>query len=152
MELFLTAMVSGTSTVSDIVKMKVTQWYLTLCDPMTIQSMEFSQPEYQRGQPFPSPGDLPNPGIEPRSPTLQEDSLPYRQFLIGRLHIFIRFFHILYTLPHFLPYRWFLATREAQEYWSLSLLQGIFPTQESNRDLLHCRQILYQLSCCCCCC
>ena len=34
-----------------------------------------------------------------------------------------------------------------QEYWSgLSLLQGIFPTQESNRGLLHCRQILYQLS------
>ena len=29
---------------------------------------------------------------------------------------------------------------------SLSLLQGIFPTQESNRGLLHCRQILYQLS------
>ena len=46
MELFLTAMVSGTSTVSDIVKMKVTQWCLTLCDPMTIQSMEFSKPEY----------------------------------------------------------------------------------------------------------
>ena len=30
---------------------------------------------------------------------------------------------------------------------SLSLLQGIYPTQESNRGLLHCRQILYQLSC-----
>jgi len=30
---------------------------------------------------------------------------------------------------------------------SLALLQGIFPTQESNRGLLHCRQILYQLSC-----
>ena len=29
---------------------------------------------------------------------------------------------------------------------SLSLLQGIFPTQESNRGLLHCRRILYQLS------
>ena len=28
------------------------------------------------GKPFPSPGDLPNPGIEPRSPTLQMDSLP----------------------------------------------------------------------------
>ena len=28
------------------------------------------------GKPFPSPGDLPNPGIKPRSPTLQEDSLP----------------------------------------------------------------------------
>ena len=34
------------------------------------------------------------------------------------------------------------------EYWSgsLSLLQGMFPTQESNRGLLHCRQILYQLN------
>ena len=36
------------------------------------------------------------------------------------------------------------ATREAQEYWStLSLGQGIFPTQESNPCLLHCRLILY---------
>ena len=38
--------------------------------------MEFSRPEYWSGEPFPSPGDLPNPGIEPRSPTLQVDSLP----------------------------------------------------------------------------
>ena len=38
--------------------------------------MEFSKPEYWSGQPFPSPGDIPNPGIKPRSPTLQEDSLP----------------------------------------------------------------------------
>ena len=39
------------------------------------------------------------------------------------------------------------ATRKAQEYWSrLSLLQGIFLTQEVNWGLLHCRQILYQLS------
>ena len=38
--------------------------------------MKFSRPEYWRGLPFPSPGDLPNPGIEPRSPTLQVDSLP----------------------------------------------------------------------------
>ena len=36
----------------------------------------FSRPEYWSGQPFPSSGDLPNPGIEPRSPTLQADSLP----------------------------------------------------------------------------
>ena len=32
--------------------------------------------EYWSGLPFPSPGDLPNPGIEPRSPTVQADSLP----------------------------------------------------------------------------
>ena len=44
--------------------------------PWTIQSMEFSRPEYWSGQSFPSPGDLPNPWIKPRSPTLQADSLP----------------------------------------------------------------------------
>ena len=38
--------------------------------------MAFSRPEYWSAQPFPSPGDLPNPGIEPRSPALQADSLP----------------------------------------------------------------------------
>ena len=38
--------------------------------------MEFSRPEYWSGYPFPSPGDLPNPGIEPRSPALQVNSLP----------------------------------------------------------------------------
>ena len=38
--------------------------------------MKFSWPEYWSGQPFPSPGDLPNPRIEPRSPALQADSLP----------------------------------------------------------------------------
>ena len=44
--------------------------------PWTTQSMKFSRPEYWSGEPFPSPGDLPNPGIEPRSPELQADSLP----------------------------------------------------------------------------
>ena len=43
------------------------------------QSMEFSRQEYWSGLPFPSPGDLPNPGIEPRSPTLQADALPSEQ-------------------------------------------------------------------------
>ena len=49
----------------------VSQLCLTLCDPM-----EFSRLDYWSGQPFPSPGDLPNPGIESRSPALQTDSLP----------------------------------------------------------------------------
>ena len=40
------------------------------------QSMGFSRQEYWSGLPFPSPGDLPNPGIEPRSPALQADALP----------------------------------------------------------------------------
>ena len=44
--------------------------------PWTVESLEFSRPEYWSGQPFSSPGDLPNPGIEARSPTLQADFLP----------------------------------------------------------------------------
>ena len=39
-------------------------------------SMEFSRQEYWSGLPFPSPVDLPNPGIKPRSSVLQADSLP----------------------------------------------------------------------------
>ena len=38
-------------------------------------SMEFSRQKYWTGLPFPSPGDLPDPGIEPRSPVLRADSL-----------------------------------------------------------------------------
>ena len=38
--------------------------------------MEFSRQEYWSGLPFPSPGDLPNPGIEPRSLSLQADTVP----------------------------------------------------------------------------
>ena len=53
-------------------KVTVAQSCLTLCDPMNYTVMEFSRPEYWS----PSPGDLPNPGIKPRSPALQLDSLP----------------------------------------------------------------------------
>ena len=52
----------------------------TLCNPMvacqTPLSMGFSRQEYWSELPFPSPGDLPDPGIEPKSPTLWTDSLP----------------------------------------------------------------------------
>ena len=88
-----------------------------------------ARPEYWRTlsllpSPFPFPfpfsweGDLPNPRIEPRSPTLWEHSLP--------------------TKPQRKP--------KNTGVGSLSLLQRTFPTQESNQGLLHCRWILYQLS------
>ena len=53
---------------------------LTLATPWTVAcraplSMKFSRQEYWSGLPFPSPGDLPDPEIEPRSPALQADSL-----------------------------------------------------------------------------
>ena len=59
----------------------VTKLCSTLATPRTVGcqaplSMGFSRQEYWIGLPFPSPGDLPYPGIEPGSPTLQADSLP----------------------------------------------------------------------------
>ena len=50
-----------------------TPWTITYQVPL---SMGFSRQEYWSGLPVPSTGDLPNPGIKPRSPTLQADSLP----------------------------------------------------------------------------
>ena len=52
-----------------LVKVKIIQLCQTLCDPWAMESMESSRSEYWSGQTYPSPGDLPNPGIEPRSPT-----------------------------------------------------------------------------------
>ena len=51
----------------------MTPWTVAHQAPL---SMEFSRQAYWSALPFPSPGDLPNPGIEPRSPTLQADALP----------------------------------------------------------------------------
>ena len=55
------------------VQLFVTPWTVASQAP---QSMEFSRQEYWSGFPFPSPGDLPDPGIKPGSPTLQADALP----------------------------------------------------------------------------
>ena len=60
---------------------EVAQSCPTPCGPRTVACqtplpMGFSRQEYWSGLPFPSLGDLPNPGIEPRSPSLQVDSLP----------------------------------------------------------------------------
>ena len=50
-----------------------TPWTISYQAPL---SMEFSRQEYWSGLPFPSPGDLPDIGTEPRSPALQADALP----------------------------------------------------------------------------
>ena len=101
----------------------VTQSCLTLCDPMDCSppgsSVHGDSPAKNTEVGCPPPGDLPNPEIEPRSPRLWADSLPFE--------------------PPEKP--------KNTGVGSLSLLQGIFPTQESNQGLLHCRWILYQLSC-----
>ena len=55
------------------VQLFATPWTVAYQAPL---SMGFSRQEYWSGLPFPSPGDLPNPGIEPGSPALQTDALP----------------------------------------------------------------------------
>ena len=55
------------------VRLFATPWTVAYQAP---PSMGFSRQEYWSGLPFPSPGDLPNPGIEPGSPALQADALP----------------------------------------------------------------------------
>ena len=91
-----------------------TPWTVACQAPL---SMGFSRQEYWSGLPCPPPGDLPNPGIESRSPTLQVDSL-------------------LSESP---------GEPKNTRVGSLSLLQGIFLTQELKQGLLNCRQSLHQL-------
>ena len=55
------------------VRLFATSWTVA---HQALLSMEFSRQEYRNGLPFSSPGDLPEPGIEPRSPTFQANSLP----------------------------------------------------------------------------
>ena len=62
----------------------VTAWTIACQAPL---STEFSRQGYWSGLPFPFPGDLPDPGIEPRSSTLQADSLPYEP--PGKIHLWI---------------------------------------------------------------
>ena len=99
-------------------EVKVAQSCLTLCDPMDYTVPEILQARILEWVAFPFSRDLPNPGIKPRSLALQVDSLPAE--------------------PPGKP--------KNTGVGSLSLLQWIFLTQESNWGLLHCRRILYHLS------
>ena len=86
----------------------VAQSRLTLCDHQAPLSMGFSRQEYWSGLPCPPPGDLPDPGIEPRSSALQAHSSPAEP-----------------------P-----AKPKNTGVGSLSLLQGVFLTQGLNLHLL----------------
>src|SRR5574337_86588 len=57
---------------SEVARLSAAPWTAVCQAP---PSMGFSRQEYWGGLPFPSPGALPNPGIEPRSPALQADAL-----------------------------------------------------------------------------
>ena len=61
-------------------------------------SMRFSRQEYWSGLPFPSPGDLPNPGIKPRSPTLKADALTSEPPGKPTKLLLINFYYVQYSL------------------------------------------------------
>ena len=124
----------------------------TLCDPMdcslTASSVHrISRQEYWNGLPYPPPGDLLGPEIEPASlmsPALaggfSTTSINWeseRKLKVPQSCPTLR--------PHVLYSPWNSLGQDSG-VGSLSLLQGIFPTQGSNPGLPHCRQILYQLN------
>ena len=100
------------------VNVKIAQSCLTLCKPMDYTVHGILQARVLEWVAFPFSRESSQPRIEFRSSALWVDSLPAE--------------------PQGKPKKTGVG--------SLSLLQGIFPTQESNWGLLHCRRILYQLS------
>ena len=110
------------SSFSSKVKWKSLSRVRLFVNPWTIQSMEFSRPEYWSGVGFPFSGRGSGGSSQPRDRTLVSR-------IVGGLVT-----------------SWAIGKPKNTWVGSLSLLQLIFPTQESNQGLLHCRQILYQLS------
>ena len=163
--------------------MKVTQSCPSLCDLMGYTVHGILQGRILEREPFPSPGDLPNPGMEPRSPTLQVDSLPAETqgmpliyiVIIRKNEIFIEkwpwvlwiwWAQVPMKHPHgyCLKWKWKwsrsvmsnslrphgLRPTRLLHPWDFTgkgtgvgchfLLQGIFPTQESNPGLPYCNR------------
>ena len=88
------------------VRLFATPWTVAHQAP---RSMKFSRQEYWSGLPFSSPGDLPNPGIEPRSPALQAGALPSESPVASDS------FATPWTVAHQAP---LLMGFPRQEYWS----------------------------------
>ena len=98
---------------------EVTQSCLTLAIQWTVAhqvspSLGFSRQEYWSGLPFPSPGDLPDPGIKPRSPVLQADTLtsepPGKQF-----QFFLRLFsNAIFSKKHSLSLSYLISSELLQ--------------------------------------
>ena len=134
------------------VRLFATPWTVTHQSP---QSVEFSRLVYWSGLPFPSPGDLSNPGNEPGSPALTGGFFiaePPEQLRISMLKVKVKSLSRvrLFATPCIVACTKLFCPRDFQGKCTgvgcHFLLQGIFPTQGSNRGLSHCRQTLYHLS------
>ena len=156
--------------VSDIyhnkVKVKLLSRVRLFATPWTVAhqappSMGFSKQEYWSGLPFPSPGDFPDPGIEPKSPALQAVSCLSGGFFTDwatrkALHVVKSIYLSIHThicmsiisgcvLSHCSPVGSSVHGDSPGKNTGVgchALLQGIFPTQGLNPGLPHCRWIL----------
>ena len=104
------------------------------CHPSTVArqaplSVGFSRQEYWSGLPFPSPGDLPDPGIKPGSPPLQADDLPTELW---------RKLSISWSLPKFMSIESVMRSNHLSFGCLLLLLPSIFSTIRvfSNESVL----------------
>ena len=96
-------------TIKEASKTRLSEWLKSLsrvrlfATPWTVAyPMGFSRQEYWSGLPFPSPGDLPNPGIKAGSPSLEADALTSEP---AQLPVFCYFFNILNTFKSVIPYK-----------------------------------------------
>ena len=128
-----------------------TLWNIACQVPL---SMGLSRQEYWSGLPWPPPGDLPDPGIEPTS--FMSSALSGEVFITStwETHITVSMQYLVTQSRPTLwdpmdcspPGPWEFSR---QEYWNglpCSLFQGMFPTQGLKPGLPHCRQILYHLN------
>ena len=133
------------------VQLFATPWTIPHQTPL---SMGFPSQEYWSGLPFPSSGYLPDPRIEPVSPSWHADSLPLSHLRSPYMCMSEWVKSLSHVRLSVSP--WTVACTRLLCPWDFLgkntgvgchfLLQGIFLTQGSNPGLLHCRQTLYHLS------
>ena len=120
-----------------VVSDSATPWTVAHQAPL---SMGFSRQEYWSGLPFPSPGDLLDPGTEPGSPTLQADSLPSEP--AGKLtKVKVKVVQSCPTLCDPMDLVHGVLQARILEWEAFPFFRGL-----PNPGLLQCRQSLYQLS------
>ena len=140
---------------NDTLKVKVIQSCQTFCNPMNYTVHGILQARILEWVAIPFSRGSSQPRDQTQVSALQVDSLPAEPqgkpkntgvdaYVLSRFSC-IQLFVTPWTVAHQAPLSMVFSR---QEYWSgsLSLLQRIFLAQESNWGILHCRQILYQLS------